>query len=173
MQGKNKKKRWFIISALPLLISITGSTSNHALWYGDTFNCSTKAIMHFQKSQKESVNADIYFNFDGKGAGIIVIEGRTDSSSGELNLQRNVTFSYTSTQISADKRDYKINHWVANKSSTDQSPDIIFDYFIHEMSDNHDALLLSLKKMNSSTVLLSSIDSPLYICNLKPSGSIA
>ncbi len=172
MQIRNKKKLWFIISSLLLLISVIWSARNHAFLYSDTLNCSTKAIMHFENSDTESVNANIHFTFDGKGTGTIVIEGYTDSASGWLYLQRYVKFDYTSTQISAYERYYKINHWTANKSSIDQSPDIIFDYFMREMSDSHDGLLLSLKKINNSTVLLGSIDSPLYICNLKPGNSI-
>jgi len=115
---------------------------------------------------------NIHFNFDGKGTGSIVIEGYTDSASGWLYLQRYVKFDYTSTQISTYERYYKITRWVANKSSIDQSPDIIFDYFMREMSDSHDGLLLSLKKINNSTVLLGSINSPLYICNLKSGSDI-
>jgi len=172
MQNSKKIKSWFIISSLLLLSAIVWSACNQAFWYSDTLHCSTKAIMHFENPHTESVNANIHFNFDGKGTGSIVIEGYTDSASGWLYLQRYVKFDYTSTQISTYERYYKITRWVANKSSIDQSPDIIFDYFMREMSDSHDGLLLSLKKINNSTVLLGSINSPLYICNLKSGSDI-
>jgi len=172
MLTRNRKKTVFLISCLLLLTSIIWSVSNHVFGQGDALNCATKAIMHFENSHTESVNANIHFNFDGKGKGTIVVEGYTDSAPGWLYLQRYVQFEYTSKQISTYERYYKINRWVANKSSIDQSPDVIFDYFMREMSDSHDGLLLSLKKINNTTVLLGSINSPLYICNLKPGSSI-
>ncbi|EOG1317601.1 FidL-like protein, partial [Salmonella enterica subsp. enterica serovar Infantis] len=52
----------------------------------------------------------------------------------------------------------------------DESPNVIFDYFMREMSDSHDGLFLNAQKLNEKAILLSSINSPLWICTLK-SGS--
>ena len=41
---------------------------------------------------------------------------------------------------------------------------------MREMSDSHDGLFLSAQRLNQQAILLSSINSPLWICTLK-SGS--
>ncbi len=133
-------------------------------------NCSTKAIMRFENMEKENVNGNIHFNFGTHGQGSIVVEGYTDSDAGWLYLQRYVKFSYTTKRVSPTERHYRISKWEASASSIDQSPDIIFDYFMREMSDSHDGLFLSAQKLNDNAILLSSLNSPLYICTLK-SGS--
>ncbi|NIY49074.1 FidL-like protein [Cedecea colo] len=133
-------------------------------------SCSTKVIMRFENMEKENVNGNIHFNFAAKGAGSIVVEGYTDSEAGWLYLQRYVKFSYTSKRISPLERHYRISRWEASASSIDQSPDVIFDYFMREMSDSHDGLFLNMQRLNNSSILLSSLNSPLFICTLK-SGS--
>ena len=94
----------------------------------------------------------------------------TDSAAGWLYLQRYVKFSYTSKRISTTERHYRISKWESSASSIDESPDVIFDYFMREMSDSHDGLFLNAQKLNEKAILLSSINSPLYVCTLK-SGS--
>ena len=42
---------------------------------------------------------------------------------------------------------------------------------MREMSDSHDGLFLNAQKLNDKAILLSSINSPLWICTLK-SGSV-
>ena len=100
----------------------------------------------------------------------MVVEGYTDSAAGWLYLQRYVTFTYNSSRVSTTERQYHINKWEASASSIDQSPDVVFDYFMREMSDSHDGLFLSAQRLNQQAILLSSINSPLWICTLK-SGS--
>ena len=133
-------------------------------------SCSTKAIMRFENMEKENVNGNIHFNFAANGNGSMVVEGYTDSAAGWLYLQRYVKFSYTSQRISATERHYRIKKWESSASSIDESPNVIFDYFMREMSDSHDGLFLNAQKLNDKAILLSSINSPLYICTLK-SGS--
>jgi hypothetical protein len=132
-------------------------------------SCSTKAIMRFENMEKENVNGNVYFNFAANGKGSMVVEGYTDSTAGLLYLQRYVKFSYSSKRISATERHYHISKWEASASPIDESPDIIFDYFMREMSDSHDGLFLNAQKLNEKAFLLSSINSPLYICTLKSS----
>ncbi|HHQ4527076.1 TPA: FidL-like protein [Aeromonas hydrophila] len=133
-------------------------------------SCATKGIMRFEDMNKENVNGNIHFNFGRQGKGSMVVEGYTDSAAGWLYLQRYVTFTYSSNRVSATERQYRINKWEASASSIDQSPDVIFDYFMREMSDSHDGLFLSAQRLNQQAILLSSINSPLWICTLK-SGS--
>lgn len=130
-------------------------------------NCSTKAIMRFENMEKENVNGSVHFNFGAQGKGSMVVEGYTDSATGWLYLQRYVKFTWTSKRISPVERQYRINKWESSASSIDESPDVIFDYFMREMSDSHDGLFLNAQKLNEKAVLLSSINSPLYICTLK------
>ncbi|KFD23812.1 FidL-like protein [Yokenella regensburgei] len=132
--------------------------------------CSTKGIMRFENMEKENVNGNIHFNFAAGGKGSIVVEGYTDSDAGWLYLQRYVKFNYTSKRISPTERQYRISKWESSASSIDQSPDVIFDYFMREMSDSHDGLFLNAQRLNDKALLLSSINSPLFICTLK-SGS--
>lgn len=133
-------------------------------------SCSTKATMRFENMEKENVNGNIHFNFGTDGKGSMVVEGYTDSDAGWLYLQRYVKFSYTSKRLSPTERHYYISKWESRASPIDESPDIIFDYFMREISDSHDGLFLSAQKLNDKAVLLNSINSPLYICTLK-SGS--
>ncbi|WP_261641363.1 FidL-like protein [Erwinia mallotivora] len=135
---------------------------------GEMMRCSGKGIMFFEDMKKENINGNIHFNFAAKGEGTMVVEGYTDSESGWLYLQRYVKFHYTSHRINASQRDYRISDWKASASSIDASPDIIFDYFMREMSDSHDGLFLNAQKLNDKAVLLSSINSPLFICILNP-----
>ncbi|WP_369308780.1 FidL-like protein [Providencia rettgeri] len=130
--------------------------------------CSTKGIMRFENMKDENVNGNIHFNFGGNGKGSIVVEGYTDSKAGWLYLQRYVKFNYTTKRISPTERHYNISQWESSASSIDESPDVIFDYFMREMSDSHDGLFLNAQKLNDKALLLSSINSPLYICTLKP-----
>ncbi|WP_339013743.1 FidL-like protein [Aeromonas popoffii] len=132
--------------------------------------CTTKGIMRFENMEKENVNSNIHFNFGSQGKGSMVVEGYTDSDAGWLYLQRYAKFTYSSNRISATERHYRINKWESSASSIDQSPDVIFDYFMREMSDSHDGLFLSAQRLNNKAMLLSSINSPLWICKLK-SGS--
>ena len=131
-------------------------------------SCSTKAIMRFENMEKENVNGNIHFNFAAKGS--MVVEGYTDSAAGWLYLQRYVKFNWTSQRISSTERHYRISKWESSASSIDESPDVIFAYFMREMSDSHDGLFLNAQKLNEKAILLSSINSPLYVCTLK-SGS--
>ncbi|MFU0911898.1 FidL-like protein [Kluyvera intermedia] len=133
-------------------------------------SCSTKGIMRFENMDKENVNGTIHFTFGSQGKGSMVVEGYTDSAAGWLYLQRYVKFTYNSKRISATERHYLINKWESSASSIDESPNVIFDYFMREMSDSHDGLFLNAQKLNEKAILLSSINSPLWICTLK-SGS--
>ncbi|WP_250550961.1 FidL-like protein, partial [Escherichia coli] len=72
-------------------------------------------------------------------------------------LQRYVKFTYTSKRVSATERHYRISQWESSASSIDESPDVIFDYFMREMSDSHDGLFLNAQKLNDKAILLSSI----------------
>lgn len=165
-------RRLFAVSIILLLISLFITVKHNVIWRDDALNCSTKAIMHFEDTVTESVNVNVHFNFNAKGQGSIVVEGYSDSAAGWLYLQRYVQFDYTSKRISPGVRYYQINRWVASKSSIDQSPDVIFDYFMREMSDSHDGLKLAMEKINADTVLLSSINSPLFVCALKPGSQL-
>ncbi|MEL0551228.1 MULTISPECIES: FidL-like protein [Enterobacteriaceae] len=133
-------------------------------------SCSTKAIMRFENMDKENVNGNIHFNFAAGGKGSMVVEGYTDSAAGWLYLQRYVKFNYSSQRISPTERHYRISKWESSASSIDESPDVIFAYFMREMSDSHDGLFLNAQKLNEKAILLSSINSPLFVCTLK-SGS--
>lgn len=129
--------------------------------------CSTKGIMRFENMKDENVNGNIHFNFGANGEGSIVVEGYTTSSAGWLYLQRYVKFKYTSKRISPTEQHYNISHWEASASSIDESPNVIFDYFMREMSDSHDGLFINAQKLNDKALLLSSINSPLFICTPK------
>lgn len=166
------RRGFFVFSVILLLISIFIAVKRNSLWRDDVLNCSTKAIMHFENTLTESVNVNVHFNFNNKGKGSIVVEGYSDSAAGWLYLQRYVQFDYTSKRVSPSTRYYQINRWVASKSSIDESPDVIFDYFMREMSDSHDGLQLTMEKIDPDTVLLSSINSPLYVCTLKPGSQV-
>ncbi|MBM7343357.1 FidL-like protein [Pantoea coffeiphila] len=133
-------------------------------------DCSSRVIMRFENMDKENVNGSVHFNFGPSGKGSMVVEGYTDSDEGSLYLQRYVKFTYSVRHVSAAENHYMINQWQASASSIDRSPDIIFDYFMREMSDSRDGLFLNARRLSSKTVLFSSINSPLYICTLK-SGS--
>ncbi|MCV5625872.1 FidL-like protein, partial [Escherichia coli] len=91
-----------------------------------------------ENMEKENVNGNIHFNFGSQGKGSMVVEGYTDSAAGWLYLQRYVKFTYTSKRVSATERHYRISQWESSASSIDESPDVIFDYFMREMSDSHD-----------------------------------
>ncbi|WP_064721256.1 FidL-like protein [Proteus hauseri] len=130
--------------------------------------CSTKGIMRFENMEAENVNGNIHFSFGANGKGSIVVEGYTDSKAGWLYLQRYVKFDYTTKRVSPTERHYFVSQWGSSASSIDESPDVIFDYFMREMSDSHDGLFLNAQKLNEKTILLSSLNSPLYICTLKP-----
>ena len=100
--------------------------------------------------------------------GSIVVEGYTTSKAGWLYLQRYVKFDYTTKAGFPTERHYFVSQWESSASSIDESPDVIFDYFMREMSDSHDGLFINAQKLNEKTLLLSSLNSPLYICTLKP-----
>ncbi|MEJ4045663.1 FidL-like protein [Erwinia sp. SLM-02] len=131
-------------------------------------DCSARVIMRFENMEKENVNGSVHFNFGPKGEGSMVVEGYTDSDQGSLYLQRYVKFTYSVRRISAAENHYRVTRWQASASSIDRSPDIIFDYFMREMSDSRDGLFLNARRLSSKAVLFSSINSPLYICTLKP-----
>ncbi|MEG1212750.1 MAG: FidL-like protein [Leclercia sp.] len=162
---------FFALSTLVLIVAAGFSAwkllpAEHA----GVMSCSTKVIMRFENMNKENVNGNVHFNFNAQGHGSMVVEGYTDSAAGWLYLQRYVKFNWTSKRINATERHYFISKWEASASSIDESPDVIFDYFMREMSDSHDGLFINAQKLNEKAILLSSINSPLYICTLK-SGS--
>ncbi|ROR13463.1 FidL-like protein [Erwinia sp. JUb26] len=130
-------------------------------------DCSARVIMRFENMDQENVNGTVHFNFGSQGEGSMVVEGYTDSERGSLYLQRYVKFTYNIRHISAAEKHYIINQWQASASTIDRSPDIIFDYFMREMSDSRDGLFLNARWLSSKAVMLSSINSPLYICTLK------
>lgn len=167
MYIKHRGKILFVAAIFVFLMSIVPLVWSKWPGRNDALACSTKAIMHFENMFTESVNVNVHFSFNGQGKGSIVVEGYSDSAAGWLYLQRYVQFDYTSRRVSPTERYYRVNRWVSSKSSIDKSPDVIFDYFMREMSDSHDGLLLTMAKMNSATVLLSSLNSPLFVCTLK------
>lgn len=148
-----------IFSTLPLLKQYLPSS-------GGEMSCSTKAIMHFEDTVTESVNASVHFTFTANDTGSLIVEGYSDSKAGWLYLQRYVKFDYHSERVSEFERYYKITNLQDKKSSIDESPDVIFDYFMREMFDSHDDMLIKVRKLNPQTILISSLSSPLFICNL-------
>ena len=164
-------RSFFALSSL-VLIAATGFSAWRLLpaENAGVMSCSTKVIMRFENMDKENVNGNVHFNFNANGRGSMVVEGYTDSAAGWLYLQRYVKFNWTSKRISSTERQYFVNKWDASASSIDESPNVIFDYFMREMSDSHDGLVVTAQNLNEKAILLSSITSPLYICTLK-SGS--
>ncbi|MBW7981267.1 FidL-like protein [Enterobacillus tribolii] len=161
-------KMLFLLSLLLFLLVAAASVYRLSSQGDGMMTCSTKAIMRFENMEKENVNGNIHFTFGANGNGSIVVEGYTDSDAGWLYLQRYVKFTYTTKRISATDRHYRISKWESSASSIDQSPNVIFDYFMREMSDSHDGLFLNAQQLNGTSLLLSSINSPLFICTLKP-----
>ncbi|HBZ15737.1 MULTISPECIES: FidL-like protein [Pantoea] len=165
---------FFIASAF-----VTAATALISGWHFlserqvDELSCATKAIMRFEGMQYENINANVHFNFREQGKGSLIVEGYTHSASGSLYLQRYVSFNYSSQRISPAERHYRIVQWQASASSIDESPDVIFDYFMREMSDSHDGLFLSVQKLNDKAVLIGSINSPLFVCTLKPGNKLS
>ena len=152
----------FIIVTIPCVMALLERND------GGIMNCSTKAIMRFENMDNENVNGNIHFSFAKNGQGSIVVEGYTDSAAGWLYLQRYVKLNYTSRRVSPTIRQYHISQWESSAFSIDESPNVIFDYFMREMSDSHDGLFLNAQLLNDKTLLLSSLNSPLFICTLKP-----
>lgn len=167
---KNRRKLLFFIALGTLVLVSFFTIWRMVLAHSSDMSCSTKVIMYFEDTEMQSVNANVHFRFSGQGKGSIVVEGYTHSAEGALYLQRYVKFDYTSTRISSMERAYRIKSWIASKSSIDQSPDVIFDYFMREMSDSLDGLLLTAERVNEKIILLSSLSSPLFICPLNPIG---
>ncbi|MGF1732891.1 FidL-like protein [Photobacterium kasasachensis] len=149
----------FFLCTLPFVSKVIPSQS------GD-LNCTARAIMHFEDTVTETVNANVHFRFGDRGKGSLVVEGYSDSKAGWLYLQRYVQFEYTSERVSGYERHYQVHSWSSTKSSIDESPDVLFDYFMREMSDSHNELLIKVEKLSYRTVLLSSINSPLFVCAL-------
>lgn len=150
----------FLLCTLPFLSKVITED-------GGKMECSTRAIMFFEDTTTETVNVNVHFKFAKKGKGSIVVEGYSDSKAGWLYMQRYVSFDYDSQRVSDFERIYKVANWSSSKSSIDETPDVIFDYFMREMSDSNDALLIKAQPLNPDTVLLSSINSPLFICNIE------
>ncbi len=162
-------RSFFVLSTAVLISTVGFSAWRHlSVKNNGMMSCSAKAIMRFENMEYENVNGNVHFNFGENGKGSMVVEGYTDSSAGWLYLQRYVKFTWTSKLISGSERNYYISKWESSASSIDESPNVIFDYFMREMSDSHDGLFLSAQKLNRQAILLSSINSPLYICTLKP-----
>lgn len=168
MKRYSWEKVFFGFSVIFLLAAAATTAKIQAARRNDALNCSSKAIMHFEDTVTESLNVNVHFSFNGAGKGSIVVEGYSNSASGLLYLQRYIQFSYASRRNTPGERHYQISRWAASKSTIDESPDLIFDYFMREMSDSRDGLLLTMEKVNADTVLLSSINSPLFLCSLKP-----
>lgn len=162
--------RRFFICSLMVFTTVAGICAWRLLPAKNAgmLRCSTKVIMHFENNTTKNINGKLHLDFGAGGKGSLMVEGYTDSAAGWLYLQRYVKFTYTTKKVSASERDYRINSWEASASSIDQSPDVIFDYFMREMSDSHDGLFLNARKLNNHAVLFSSVSSPLYICTLKP-----
>ncbi|WP_299014911.1 FidL-like protein [uncultured Photobacterium sp.] len=149
----------FLLCTLPFLSKVIPENSGE-------LQCSARAIMYFEDTKTESVNVNVHFRFARNGQGSMVVEGYSDSKAGWLYLQRYIQFDYYSQRVSDLERVYQVGSWSASKSSIDESPDVIFDYFMREMSDSHDALLLKVQQLNHDTVLFSSINSPLFVCTV-------
>ncbi|KLV04337.1 MULTISPECIES: FidL-like protein [Photobacterium] len=150
----------FLLCTLPFLSKVIPENSGE-------MRCSARAIMHFEDTQTETLNVNVHFRFARDGEGSMVVEGYSDSKAGWLYLQRYVTFNYFSQRVSDLERVYQVQSWNATKSSIDESPDVLFDYFMREMSDSHDALQIKVQQLNYETVLLSSLNSPLFVCVLE------
>lgn len=162
---------FFALSVMVLIIA-AGSGIGRLInaEHAGIMSCSSKVIMRFENMEKENVNGNVYFNFGANGKGSMVVEGYTDSAAGRRYLQRYVTFSYSSKRVSVTDRQYRLSTWKSSASPIDESPDIIFNYFMLEMSDSQDGLFLNAQKLNEKTILFSSINSPLFVCALS-SGS--
>lgn len=166
MQSKKSGKIFFFYALILFLLCTLPFVSKVMPENSGKMKCTARAIMHFEDSETETVNVNVHFNFAAEGRGSMVVEGYSDSKAGWLYLQRYVNFEYYSQRVSDLERMYKVEKWASSKSSIDESPDVIFDYFMREMSDSSHALQLQVKQLNHDTVLLSSINSPLFICSL-------
>ncbi len=149
----------FLLCTLPFLSKIMPENSGE-------MKCTARAIMFFEDTETETVNVNVHFHFAREGTGSLVVEGYSDSKAGWLYMQRYVKFDYYSQRVSDRERMYKVNSWSASKSSIDETPDVLFDYFMREMSDSNHALKLQVQQLSHDTVLLSSINSPLFVCAL-------
>ncbi|MDO6500681.1 FidL-like protein [Photobacterium sanguinicancri] len=147
----------FLLCTLPFLAKVMPENSGE-------MKCTARAIMHFEDTDTETVNVNVHFHFAVGGKGSMVVEGYSDSKAGWLYLQRYVKFEYYSQRVSDLERMYKVKSWSSSKSSIDEAPDVIFDYFMREMSDSNHALQIQVQQLNHDTVLLSSINSPLFVC---------
>ncbi|MCS5808133.1 FidL-like protein [Klebsiella pneumoniae subsp. pneumoniae] len=107
--------------------------------------------------EKENVNGNIHFNFAANGNGSMVVEGYTDSAAGWLlpAALRQIQL-HQPTHLGNRTPHYRIKKWESSASSIDESPNVIFDYFMREMSDSHDGLFLNAQKLNDKAILLSS-----------------
>ncbi len=163
----------FAISAMVATLS-AGYAGWHQVFVSQTseLSCSARAIMRFDGMQHENVNGTLHLRFRATGKGTMILEGYTHSDQGSRYLQRYVVFDYSVLSISPTERHFRISQWQASASSIDESPDVIVDYFMREMSDGHDSLFLNAQKLNEKAVLLSSINSPLFICTLKSNSQL-
>lgn len=154
--------RSFFACSLVIFLTVSGlcTWQKTSTYSSGVMSCSTKVIMHFEDMTTENVNGMVHINFAAGGQGSLIVEGYTNSAAGWLYLQRYVKFNYTTERLPSGTRNYRISKWEASASSIDRSPDIIFDYFMREMSDSHEGLFLSAQKLSDNAILLSSLSSP-------------
>lgn len=138
-------------------------------WLLDTqgpMQCTAQSVMTFEEKVTDKLNVNIHFGFARNGRGTIVVEGYSHSQMGWKYMQRFVNFDYEAKSLSNVEWEYKVNNWSSHSSPLDATPDFLFEYFMNEMAGNYPDLRIQAKQLNSSTVLLSSIHSPLFICSL-------
>ncbi|NYY75809.1 hypothetical protein DMI70_04085 [Escherichia coli] len=79
-----------------------------------------------------------------------------------------ISSTYTSKRVSATERHYRISQWESSASSIDESPDVILTTCVKCLTAMTGCS--QRQRLNDKAILLSSINSPLWICTLK-SGS--
>jgi hypothetical protein len=132
-------------------------------------SCSTKAIMRFENMEKENVNGNIHFNFAANG------KGRWSSRAIPTPRPAGSICSATSSLTGPANASHPPSATIASASGNpaprpSMSRRTLSSTTLCEMSDSHDGLFLNAQKLNEKAILLSSINSPLYVCTLK-SGS--
>ncbi|MCG3884854.1 hypothetical protein I3271_09145 [Photobacterium leiognathi] len=166
MKQANNWKLYNALAALLLVacavIFYTTKTSSSEAY----MHCNAKAIMHFDDIDTQTINANIHFDFNKNGVGYLVVEGYTNANKNKKYLQRYVKFDFSATKISKHYYGYNITKWESSKSVIDESQDVYFQYFIREMSNGTSNLQIISEKLNQKTVLLSSINAPLFVCSI-------
>lgn len=156
---------FLIFSVIMLMISCAALILCAYHQRNDIFRCSGDLTAYSDNFSPPFLHGKVYITFEADEKGYMRVDGDSYSVSTSVKrpLHRFIFFDYQRLSTGAGDN-YVLDNYRMVKSPADASGDEEFHQFMAVFSQGSQKLRLIVRRVNSKTSLISSVNSPLLIC---------